>query len=95
MALEIPTWLNLCFIEEILQKSKNDNSIQVIDIFSKSATNKGDNYSSDMIRVNVTYSHDQSGRKIMKKESFIIKIAPTVEGFRKDFVSSFNLHIFI
>ncbi|KAM0736555.1 hypothetical protein ACS0PU_006204 [Formica fusca] len=86
MALETPTWLNLCFMEKALRKSENDNSIQVIDIFSKPATNKGDNYTSDMIRVNVEYSRDQSGRKITEKKSVIVKIAPTIEGVRKELI---------
>ncbi|EFN73204.1 hypothetical protein EAG_05330 [Camponotus floridanus] len=87
MALETPTWLNLCFMEKILRKSENDNSIQVIDIFSKPATNKGDNYTSDMIRVNVEYSRDQSGRKITEKKSVIVKMLPSVEGIRKNLVA--------
>ncbi|XP_070150093.1 uncharacterized protein [Polyergus mexicanus] len=86
MALETPTWLNLYFMEKALRKSENDNSIQVIDIFSKPATNKGDNYTSDMIRVNVEYSRDQRGRKITEKKSVIVKIAPTIEGVRKDII---------
>jgi len=86
MALETPTWLNLCFMEKTLRKSENDNSIQVIDIFSKPATNKGDNYTSDMVRVTVEYSRDQSGRKITEKKSVIVKIEPTLEGIRKDLI---------
>jgi len=86
MALEIPTWLNLCFVEKILQKSEDDNSIRVIDIFSKPATSKGDNYTSDMIRINIEFSRDQGGRKITEKKSIIAKIAPT-EGVRQDLVS--------
>ncbi|XP_025262467.1 uncharacterized protein LOC105247775 [Camponotus floridanus] len=86
MVLETSTWLNLCFMEKVLRKSENDNSIQVIDIFSKPATNKGDNYTSDMIRVNVEFSRDQSGRKITEKKSVIFKIMPSVEGFRKNLV---------
>ncbi|CAL1685860.1 unnamed protein product [Lasius platythorax] len=85
MDLEIPTWLNLCFMEKTLRKSENDSSIQVIDIISKPATNKGDNYSSDMVRVIVEYSRDQSGRKITEKKSIIVKIAPT-QGIRKDII---------
>lgn len=92
MALETPTWLNLCFVEKILRKSEGDNSIQVIDIFSKPATNKGDNYTSDMIRVAAEFSRDQGGRKITEKKSFLFKISPLVEGIRQDLVSWFNLY---
>jgi len=89
--METPTWLNLCFVEKILRKSEDDNSIQVIDIFSKPATNKGDNYTSDMIRISAEFSRDQGDRKITEKKSMIVKIAPTVEGVRQDLVSWFNL----
>ncbi|XP_029160636.1 uncharacterized protein LOC114932532 [Nylanderia fulva] len=86
MALETPTWLNLCFMEKALRKSENDNSIQVIDIFSRPATNKGDNYTSDMIRVTVEYSRDQSGRKVTEKKTVIVKIEPYLEGVRRDLI---------
>lgn len=85
MALETPTWLNLCFVEKILRKSEGDNSIEVIDIFSKPATNKGDNYTSDMIRVNVEFSREPD-RKTTEKKSIIVKISPTEEGARKELV---------
>jgi len=84
MALETPTWLNLCFVEKILRKSENDNSIQVIDIFSKPATVKGDNYTSDMIRITVEYSR---GSKIKEKKSIIVKLSPLLEGVRQKIVS--------
>jgi len=90
MALETPIWLNLCFVEKILRKSEGDNSIQVIDILSKPATNKGDNYASDIIRINVEFSREQGDRKITEKKSIIAKLAPILDGVRKDLVSSFN-----
>ncbi|XP_071579972.1 uncharacterized protein [Temnothorax nylanderi] len=86
MALETPAWLNLCFVEKILRKSEGDNSIQVIDIFSKPATAKGDNYSSDMIRVTAEFSRDQGDSKITEKKSIIVKISPIAEGVRQDFI---------
>ncbi|XP_072762853.1 uncharacterized protein [Anoplolepis gracilipes] len=91
MAEEISLWLNLCFMEKTLQKSENDNSIQVIDIFAKPATNKGDNNASDMIRVNVEYSRDQNGHKILEKKSVIVKVEPTLEGVRKKIVTQSHL----
>ncbi|XP_072762499.1 uncharacterized protein [Anoplolepis gracilipes] len=96
MAEEIPAWLNLCFMEKALRKSENDNSVQVIDIFAKPATNKGDNYTSDMIRVNVEYSRDQNGHKITEKKSVIVKVEPTLEGVRKELITQsriFNTEI--
>ncbi|KYM76310.1 hypothetical protein ALC53_13337 [Atta colombica] len=84
MALETSTWLNLCYVEKILRKSENDNSIQVIDIFSKPATVKGDNYTSDMIRIIVEYSR---GSKIKEKKSIIVKLSPLLEGVRQKIVT--------
>ncbi|XP_071644277.1 uncharacterized protein [Temnothorax longispinosus] len=86
MALETPAWLNLCFVEKILRKSEGDNSIQVIEIFSKPATTKGDGYSSDMIRVTAEFSRDQGDSKITEKKSIIVKISPIAEGIRQDLV---------
>lgn len=87
MALETPTWLDVCFVEKVLRKSEGDNSIQVIDIFLKPATAKGDNYTSDMIRITVEFSRDQGGRKITEKKSIIAKLSPMIEGARQDLVS--------
>lgn len=90
MALGTPTWLNPCFVEMILRKSEGDNSIQVTDIFSKPATSKGDNYTSDMIRVIAEYTRYQGDRKTEKKQ-IIFKVAPTIESVRKTLVSFFYL----
>ncbi|KAG7206679.1 hypothetical protein KM043_000354 [Ampulex compressa] len=86
MALGTPSWLNLDFTEGILRRSEGDNSIQVIDIFTKPATNKGDNYTSDMVRVFVEFSRKQGDRRITEKRSIIVKIAPTIEGMRKELI---------
>ncbi|XP_072749880.1 uncharacterized protein [Anoplolepis gracilipes] len=91
MALETPTWLNLCFMEKILHKSEKDNSIQVIDIFIKPATNKGDNYASDMLRVSVEYSRNQNGCKIKENISVIVKFEPTTEGVRTTLITQARL----
>lgn len=84
MPVETPEWLNVCFVQKALRHL--DDSIQVIDISTKPATNKGDNYTSDMIRVMVDYTHDQGGRKVTKKKSVIVKIAPVNDGMRKDLI---------
>ncbi|XP_018404984.1 PREDICTED: uncharacterized protein LOC108781509 [Cyphomyrmex costatus] len=88
MTLEIPTWLNLCFVEKILRKSENDNSIQVLDISLKSATMKGDGYTSDIIRIIAEYS---SGSEIKEKKSIIIKLSPVLESNRKKLVTQADL----
>lgn len=89
MPVETPEWLDVCFVQKALRHSDGD-SIHVIDISTKPATNKGDNYTSDMIRVMVEYTPDQD-RKVRKKKSIIVKIAPINDGMRKELVSSFDL----
>ncbi|KYM94221.1 PREDICTED: uncharacterized protein LOC108781508 [Cyphomyrmex costatus] len=91
MALETSTWLNQCFVENILRKSEDNNSIRVIDIFSKPATNKGDNYTSDMIRITAEYSRDQDSCKIKEKKSIILKILPKLGSVRQKFVTKSGL----
>ncbi|XP_011144503.2 uncharacterized protein LOC105186165 isoform X1 [Harpegnathos saltator] len=88
MPVETPEWLNVCFVQKALRKSEEDNSINVIDIFTKPATKKGDNYTSDMIRAMVEYTQDEAGRKVTKKKSIIIKISPINDGIRKDLILS-------
>ncbi|XP_012535345.1 uncharacterized protein LOC105836094 [Monomorium pharaonis] len=85
--METPKWLNQIFVEKILRKSEGDNSIQVINVFSKPATAKGDNYTSDMIRVIAEFSRDQGDRKIAEKISIIVKVSPILKGLRQDFVT--------
>jgi len=92
MALETSTWLNKCFMEKILRKSENDHSIQVIDIFSKPATMKGDNYLSDMIRITVEFSRSSM---IKEKKSIIIKISPVLESIRQKLVINLMCIIFL
>ncbi|XP_011705241.1 PREDICTED: uncharacterized protein LOC105460486 [Wasmannia auropunctata] len=77
--VEAPSWLNQCFVEKILRNSEDDNSIQVINMFSKPATSKGDNYTSDIMRITIEFSRDQDGRKITEKKSIIVKLLRAFE----------------
>ncbi|XP_018341123.1 PREDICTED: uncharacterized protein LOC108747813 [Trachymyrmex septentrionalis] len=86
MALET-SWLDLCFVEKILRKSENDDSIKVMNIVSKPATSKGDNYTSDMIRITAEYLHNS---KIKETKSIIIKLTP-VDGVRQKIVTQAGL----
>ncbi|XP_076180044.1 uncharacterized protein LOC143153098 isoform X2 [Ptiloglossa arizonensis] len=86
MAPETPSWLNLDFTERVLRFAENDSTVQVIDIFIKPATNKGDNYTSDMMRVVVEFTRKHMGKKVNEKKSLIFKFEPIVEGARKDMI---------
>lgn len=87
MPVETPEWLNVSYLQKALRKSEGDDSIRVTNLSTRPATNKGDNYTSDMIRAAIEYSQNQSGRNVTKKISVIVKIAPTTEGMRKELVS--------
>lgn len=89
MAQGTPPWLGQGFVQKALRKGEGDESIQVINIFTKPATNKGDNYTSNMIRATVDISREKGGRKITEKRSIVIKIAPDEEKSR-DLVSCNN-----
>lgn len=73
-------------MQKILRRFEGDDSIQVTDVSSKPATSKGDNYSSDMVRVLVEFSRNTGNRKSTEKRSVIIKVAPTSDGPRKDLI---------
>ncbi|KAL2717335.1 uncharacterized protein V1478_013035 [Vespula squamosa] len=86
MATETPSWLNLEFVEKIMRKSKNDDSICVLNIFIKPATAKGDNYTSDMYRVLIEISCKRGNQEVKKKKSLIIKVAPTGENIKRELI---------
>ena len=87
MALETPSWLNLDFTERVLRISEGDSTIRVIDIFVKPATAKGDNYSSDMMRVAIEFTRNQGDNKVNQRKSIIFKFEPIVEGARRDLIA--------
>ncbi|XP_076761363.1 uncharacterized protein LOC143429581 [Xylocopa sonorina] len=92
MALGIPSWLNVDFTERILRLAEDDNTVQVIDIFTKAATAKGDNYTSDMIRVTVDFTRIQGVKNgVNEKKSFIFKFEPIESGTRQDLVQKIQL----
>ena len=71
------------FSEKVLRQSENDPSIKVTDMAIKPATNKGDNYTSDMFRATIEY--EAAGGERLKK-SIIVKVEPMAEGIHKDLV---------
>ncbi|XP_033209640.1 uncharacterized protein LOC117168249 [Belonocnema kinseyi] len=82
MAQGTPPWLGQGFVQKALRNGEGDESIEVINIFTKPATNKGDNYTSTMIRATVEISREKGGRKITEKRSIVVKVAPDEEKSR-------------
>ncbi|XP_017893445.1 uncharacterized protein LOC108633031 [Ceratina calcarata] len=91
MALETPSWLNIDFAERILRLSEDDSTIQVIDVFTKRATNKGDNYTSDMMRVTIEFSRKQGDKRVNDKKALIFKFEPMEEGPRQDLIRKIQI----
>lgn len=82
-----PEWLTARFLERVLRNADKDDSISVTEISVTNATNKGDNYTSDMFRVTFELIRNETGMRISKKNSIIVKAALSSEGIHKDLVS--------
>lgn len=91
MAIEIPTWLNVDYVKRILRLAEDDSTLQVTNVSSKSATEKGDNYTSDMIRVTVEFVRNQGDKRDTEKKSLLFKFEPIEEGMRKDLITKIEL----
>lgn len=74
--MDEPTWLNEPLFENVLQNIEKNKTIAVSGITIKPATAKGDNYTSDMYRVSVTFLRIVEGQKISETKSFVAKVAP-------------------
>ncbi|KOX69278.1 hypothetical protein WN51_04314 [Melipona quadrifasciata] len=96
MAHETVTWLNADFTERVIQLAEVDSTIKVIDISAKPATNKGDNYTSDMVRVVAEFTRKRGKAKVTEKKSLLFKFEPILEGPRQDLVNKiFSTEIFM
>lgn len=98
MAHESLTWLNAEFTERVIQLAEVDSTIKVIDISVKPATNKGDNYTSDIVRVVAEFTRKQSKANVTEKKSLLFKFEPILEGPRQDLIAKseiFNTEIFM
>lgn len=70
--LIIYPWITKDFFKNILQKFKNNNSINVEHFSLKPALAKGENYGSQMIRANITYYFNNNNLK-HENTSLLIK----------------------
>lgn len=86
MASNGPSWLDTYFMQKVLQNFENDEYIEVSHVIVEPAIPKGENYLSDLYRVNVEFSRGQKGQEITTKTSLILKIAPTGD-FREAMIS--------
>ncbi|CAK9812678.1 hypothetical protein ANTPLA_LOCUS7489 [Anthophora plagiata] len=91
MAQGTPSWLNIDFIQRILRIAEDDSTIQVVDFFTKAATSKGDNYTSDMVRVAIEYTRKQGDKEVSGKRTLLFKFEPMEEGPKKDLIQKSNI----
>lgn len=83
--MKIKKIVTVGFCEKVVRKSENDPGIQVTDVAIKPATNKGDNYTSEMFRATVEFVRS-GGDKKKQKMSIIVKVEPMSEGIHKELV---------
>lgn len=69
---ELYPWITNKFFEDILRTDQNNKYIKVNNITIKAALGKGENYTSQMLRVKATYS---TGATENLEHSFIVKTA--------------------
>ncbi|XP_014088700.2 uncharacterized protein [Bactrocera oleae] len=87
--LNIPEWLNESFFKNILKQVEAENTT-VTNLELKPGTLKNDNYASILYRAKVNYRL-QSQPNQEKISSFILKVKPFVEGFKKDMLGNLSL----
>lgn len=84
---KIPSWLDSDFIASIFQKYFNDESFRIVRMDMRSATGKGDNYGSSMLRVNITHTTDEDDENL----SLIAKI-PVSDEKALEVIRGFNAY---
>lgn len=74
---EIPIWLNKAFLAKVLRHNQpGSDTIEISKFEVESATNKGDNFVSELFRV--TYSYSRNG-EIFSNQKFLVKVKPIKE----------------
>lgn len=82
-------WLNEAFVERAFKNCNANDGKKVTKVSAEGALGKGENFMSEMLRVNVDYIEKNE----KKKTTLIVKLAPQ-EGLQKSLVQFFNLFFF-
>lgn len=69
----IAEWFNNELLERVLKNCENYGSIRVVEFLINVATGKGDNYTSDLLRVSVKFMRKQGNKEVEDKMSVIVK----------------------
>lgn len=83
MATVISTWFDACYLQNILRSAEKDESIEIFYLTIKPATNKGDNYLSELYRAAVEFSRVENGDKLQEKRSLILKLVPNDDNVKE------------
>lgn len=57
-------WLDALFLQKCLQRINDGREINVIDFQVAGATNKGENYAGELVRVTVRFTDDKNSASI-------------------------------
>uniref|UniRef100_W8BQG4 CHK kinase-like domain-containing protein n=3 Tax=Ceratitis capitata TaxID=7213 RepID=W8BQG4_CERCA len=87
--LNPPDWLNETFFEKILKNVETENAT-VTNLLLRPGTLKNDHYASVLFRAKVNYTVP-SQPKEEREQSFILKVEPFADGYKKDIVGDLSL----
>ncbi|KAM7361423.1 uncharacterized protein ACRADG_011833 [Cochliomyia hominivorax] len=85
----LPEWITIDYIQDKLVKRCNDKSIRVTKISGKSQTGKGENYTSAILRIRVSYVSKTIVEP--KTDSFVIKMTFQGEGIEGQVLGQYNV----
>lgn len=69
MSVELPKFVTNSFLHEILAENFGGH-LTIRDYWGEWATKKGDNYASEMYRINIDYEHNG----VNKRKPFLLKV---------------------
>ncbi|CAD6996334.1 unnamed protein product [Ceratitis capitata] len=88
--LNPPDWLNETFFEKILKNIETENAT-VTNLLLRPGTLKNDHYASVLFRAKVNYTLP-SQPKEEREQSFILKVEPFADGYKKDITRRLQLN---
>lgn len=91
MTTVLPTWFDARYLQNILRRAEKDESIEISNLIIKPATNKGDNYSSELYRVTVEFLGANSDNNIREKKTVLVKVVPDNDIIREAVRFQFQL----
>lgn len=87
----VPNWLSNSFFREIIQEECDSENVEVVDLKVEPANNKGENFSSIMLRAEIkaTIGFDANKNEYGLSRSYIVKLDPV--GLTRDVMNKFSV----